>query len=167
MNYYQMHRSLDDTRGSASTHACRCGKPAKDWAYQHNAGEDELVEDGFLFSLNPDDYLPMCRPCHARLDDTGAKIGPKTSATQLRRLKEDPAFRDMRTSVAQDMTAARMQQAESDPAFKERLRAGSVRGAATVAQIRRKCQECPMTSHPIGIGKHQKATGHVGWVVVL
>lgn len=166
MNYYQMHRALDASRGKASSHHCRCGEPAQDWAYQHTAGEDELVEDGLPFSLNPDDYEPMCRSCHAELDDTGAKIGPKTRAAQLRRLEEDPAFRDLKTSVARSMTAARVERAEADPEFKEHLRAASVRGATAGAKIRRKCEECNVKSHPVGIGRHQKATGHTGWVVV-
>lgn len=163
--YWSTHRALEASQGLASSHRCRCGARAKDWAYQHTAA-DELTEDGLAFSLNPDDYRPMCRPCHAALDQTGAKIAPKTSATLRARFENDLVFREIKKGVACNMTVARVQRTEVDSEFKERLRDASIRGATTGAKARRRCLGCEMTSHPVGIGKHQKASGRLGWVTV-
>lgn len=68
--YDKAHKNLKRQRGPARDYDCRCGQPAVEWAYQFTAGDQELRDDEgrFPHSLNPDDYEPMCRPCHSTLD---------------------------------------------------------------------------------------------------
>lgn len=67
--YEQVHAGLFWERGKASDHLCGCGKKAQDWAYQHNAGEEELLCPlGRKYSENLSHYAAMCRSCHATLD---------------------------------------------------------------------------------------------------
>lgn len=53
-NHYQVNRA----RGKASDHLCRCGLKAEEWAQRHE-----------LDGKSPEDYDPMCRPCHHKYDD--------------------------------------------------------------------------------------------------
>lgn len=165
MNYYQVHRALEKLHGPARSHTCGCGEPAKDWAYLHTAGANELVEDGLPYSNDPKDYKPMCRRCHNLLDGHLTRSGVRLAQMQKDRLN-DPVFLQMKAEVAQKMTLERQARSAADPSFRESLRASSVRGARTVAGTRRRCLECGMVSHQVGLGKHQKVRGHVGWVVV-
>lgn len=78
--YIGAHALVHRVRGRAADHTCECdgrcgacpcrpsGRPAQDWAYDH-ADPARLVDPrGRMFSLDPDHYLPMCRPCHRRWD---------------------------------------------------------------------------------------------------
>ena len=67
--YAGVHNRLLLDRGKASNHACiTCRAPAVDWAY-NNKSENELTdESGRRYSVNINDYDPMCRQCHCRLD---------------------------------------------------------------------------------------------------
>ena len=67
--YKIVHQRLARERGPAKNHSCACGSQAFQWAYQYT-GDPEYrdPEGGFPFSENLDDYAPMCRSCHARLD---------------------------------------------------------------------------------------------------
>lgn len=53
-----LHQNLRRREGSACTHACvGCGGQGYDWAYQHTGPADD-----------PENYAPMCRSCHRKLD---------------------------------------------------------------------------------------------------
>lgn len=181
MTYGYVHAKMRHLLGSASTHVCRCGEPAEDWAYQHTAGDRELrAPDGTTpYSLDPDDYAPMCRPCHARFD---VENDP---ARQIRRA--DPAFREAMRERGQDVGNMKAEMMQADPEFAERMREASRRGAMTIHQrmlddpefgnrlrdvrranhaVRRRCDECGKTSSPCGMGTHQKKSGHQGWTRV-
>lgn len=69
-----MHYRVAAVRGKASDQTCGCGRPATEWAYDHADPEERWAvtpgrrEHGARYSLTPDHYLPMCKPCHQRLD---------------------------------------------------------------------------------------------------
>lgn len=76
LSYAGAHQRVRVRNGRPSEHLCACGKQAVDWAYLHNAGDEELVEylrKGLIvgwakYSPNPDHYAAMCRSCHVRFD---------------------------------------------------------------------------------------------------
>lgn len=75
--YFGIHNRVKAMHGSAADHLCvACLGPAADWAYD-NADPDERLESlpvpsGKMhdcpFSLKPEHYLPMCKPCHRKFD---------------------------------------------------------------------------------------------------
>lgn len=71
--YRAVHKQVQRTRGRASAHTCaHCTSTAAEWAYDHTdpaplvgtTARGRTVQ----YSINPDRYLPLCKPCHARLD---------------------------------------------------------------------------------------------------
>ena len=67
--YKIIHQQLTKERGPARDHLCACGSRAFQWAYRYTGNpEYRDPEGGFPFSENMDDYAPMCRSCHIRLD---------------------------------------------------------------------------------------------------
>ena len=68
--YHQIHVALRREKGRARDLQCvACGEPAIDWAYQHT-GETLICERrNSPYSMNLDDYAPMCRGCHQHLDN--------------------------------------------------------------------------------------------------
>lgn len=75
VTYGPAHTRVVRDRGSASTHLCwNCGSQAQDWAYDHNDA-DELTcqKSGRTYSADPDHYLPLCRPCHKRIDNAARR----------------------------------------------------------------------------------------------
>lgn len=69
ITYSGMHGRLRRTRGPADLKLCAdCGATASDWSYI-GGDPDELVNDfGFPFSLDPQRYVPRCKPCHIAFD---------------------------------------------------------------------------------------------------
>ena len=133
-----MHKRLRRQRGNAKDFTCPCGKPALDWAYQYTAGDQELrgVDGKGPYSVNLDDYLPMCRACHRRFD-----------------LEHDPVLRDNL-----DQGEAVKKRWETDDEYATKVR-GALLGAS---RVRVRCGTCgrEMTRGPMGM--HQKSTGHEG-----
>jgi hypothetical protein len=138
--YQQIHKTLRRLRGPASDHLCSCGTRAYEWAYQFTAGDKELrnADGSGPHSLNPDDYAPMCRPCHSRLDN-----------------EHDERMH----SLIQQGPAVREEKYKADPELLERVREAQRKSA----QRTRRCLECGWVSSPGGIGNHQKSSGHQGW----
>ncbi len=70
--YLAAHQRVYVLRGKAKQHQCKCGKPAIDWAYNHS-GIEEAVGDWYgrqaTFSLDPNQYEPLCRSCHKTTDN--------------------------------------------------------------------------------------------------
>lgn len=65
VGYVAAHQRIYADRGRADTHTCaHCGAQARDWAYDH--GGNPVV--GLKYSVNPSDYIPLCRTCHRRFD---------------------------------------------------------------------------------------------------
>ena len=69
-SYKAVHLRLRRERGRAREHSCACGKQAEHWA--HVRGENEICDDlGRLYSVDLQDYSPMCRSCHYKMDSAG------------------------------------------------------------------------------------------------
>jgi hypothetical protein len=67
------HDRVRALRGYAREHKCvECGGQARDWALSHDVEETCVApRTGRLYSLNIDDYMPMCRRCHVHYDHGG------------------------------------------------------------------------------------------------
>lgn len=63
------HKRVKTLWGKAVEHLCvQCGDQAQDWAYD-GTDPDDLPDDVYgRYSLYPEFYMPMCRPCHMRHD---------------------------------------------------------------------------------------------------
>jgi hypothetical protein len=75
--YVTAHQRIQRRRGKATEHPCaRCGEQAMDWAltgeathsepYRKRRADGSWYERLIWFSKDPDDYSPLCRPCHRR-----------------------------------------------------------------------------------------------------
>jgi hypothetical protein len=72
VSYYAVHARLHRRYGPATAHPCRmCSAPACDWAYDHGDPNEQRGEDGLVYSLDLTRYMPVCRPCHRKLDADG------------------------------------------------------------------------------------------------
>ena len=62
--YRARHDRVYRERGKARDYACgHCGNPATTWAQKHETTGD-----------SPDEYMPLCWPCHAAYDDFIGRI---------------------------------------------------------------------------------------------
>lgn len=72
ITYNSAHYRVKRLKGSASRHPCaHCGDDAFDWAMSHTAAVTYLGNtNGYpvRYSGDPEDYIPLCRPCHGRYD---------------------------------------------------------------------------------------------------
>ena len=69
--YRQAHRRIEIDRGKASQYVCVCGSTAEQWAYQHNDPNEQIgISKGKTapYSLDTNNYMPMCRSCHTSYD---------------------------------------------------------------------------------------------------
>lgn len=191
--YIEVHESLKKQYGSARSHACRCGEPAAEWAYQYT-GEGEMRDDDGRRPHTTDlaDYAPMCRSCHVRFDLEHDPVFAEALLTSLSHnareiaalRRADPVLYEEMVERGRKMGTLRGERMKTDPAFAEQQREGSRRGAMTFlermrtdldfrerisasrranALKRRRCLECGFVSNAAGIGTHQKHTGHEGW----
>lgn len=163
LTYHQAHMALTKERGLASTHPCiECKGPAYDWAYQHTC-ETPLVNDlGREYSENPDDYAPMCRGCHQKLDYAhGAFRGWKTVWA-----KRDPEFLKRHAEGARRngvKARSALREMFDDPVEGARIRARQSEGAKRGGAAQRvKCLTCGAEMNIPSLARHQKARGHSG-----
>ncbi|MBS1863036.1 MAG: hypothetical protein JSS68_15145 [Actinobacteria bacterium] len=66
VGYIGAHERIVAQKGSAKDHMCSepgCSRRAYDWSYRLHEG----------FSTVPDDYRPLCRSCHVKLDKRAKK----------------------------------------------------------------------------------------------
>lgn len=84
ISYDSAHYRCKRLWGSASNYPCvGCGEKSREWAYD-GTDPTELVglSDGrdhkggvpMRYSLWPEFYKPMCRPCHAEFDHPGTVV---------------------------------------------------------------------------------------------
>lgn len=74
LTYQQQHRRVPKARGKASNYRCVCGKPAREWSYQHHLEcPDEMTENGRPYCPHVDHYSSRCRSCHINYDMTDEK----------------------------------------------------------------------------------------------
>lgn len=71
-DYRTAHQRTAHARGKASEHTCiDCGEQAEQWAYRGD-GRYEFTghHAGYrtVWSGDPADYDPRCRPCHRKYD---------------------------------------------------------------------------------------------------
>lgn len=70
LSYTGAHKRVQAFRGKATEYVCNhCGEPASHWSVQL---ERVLVvyedHEGHPYSVEPDDYDPLCVPCHKAYD---------------------------------------------------------------------------------------------------
>lgn len=73
VGYQGMHSRVHRANGPAKDYMCPCGKPAREWAYDHEDPEEiwGMPNRGCkeaVYSLKVEHYIPMCCSCHERLD---------------------------------------------------------------------------------------------------
>lgn len=74
VGYYALHARIRSSRGPAKNHACvDCGKTARHWSY--DLGDEPIIEDGLMFSLDVNRYEPRCVRCHSAHDLEGTDRG--------------------------------------------------------------------------------------------
>ena len=70
--YGSIHSRLIRTIGPAKSFICECGEQARDWALMEKTAAIVISQSGKMkgskYSYNLDDYKPMCRRCHNRMD---------------------------------------------------------------------------------------------------
>lgn len=73
LGYFGGHRRVRRARGPVKYQLCdTCGKQALHWAHIHNTSYDD-----------PENYRPMCQPCHWVYDGTGKKSKKALTHEQL------------------------------------------------------------------------------------
>ena len=164
-----IHGELYRVFGSARNHVCPCGAPAREWAYQYTAGNQELrtPEGTGPHSLNLDDYVAMCRPCHRAFDIKNDEElvrrmkegGSRGGAARAARMQVDFEFGEKMRDALERGRSVAAERFRTDPELKERTRQAQSRAANT----RRRCDECGLISNPGGMGRHQQQSGHSGW----
>lgn len=69
VNYRSAHSRVKRRRGNATAQACfHCGLAARHWAVIHERANLRDAGLGLRYSGNPDDYIPLCVPCHSAYD---------------------------------------------------------------------------------------------------
>lgn len=188
-SYKKVHVELRRLHGPAKNHMCQCGEPAVEWAYQFTGVELRADDGSRPHSADPDDYLPMCRKCHQRLDmekDTVMAERRRNSGGFRQGLADkwaDPTFAEKMRGVLLKNSldiAERNKEPERAEAMRERGRhAGKVRAermkndpefAAQVtatlranANVRKRCNVCGLVSNSAGMGNHRRWSGHDDW----
>jgi hypothetical protein len=99
--YTAIHDRVYDEHGSANSWPCSnstCGNQAEQWALMPDALDKkyDIVHDKLIvYSSNLEDYVPLCRSCHQRLDRGGSLTHYKCGHT--REIKNTYTFPDGRT----------------------------------------------------------------------
>jgi hypothetical protein len=69
IGYTGIHMRIRSLRGPATQHSCRhCGDGAEHWAYDHGDPNAHRDDAGRLYSTDAIHCIPLCVPCHRRLD---------------------------------------------------------------------------------------------------
>jgi hypothetical protein len=63
-SYSAIHQRLKNRRGPATRYACKCGQPARQWAYTGPRSPGERLPHEACLDL----YVPMCVACHKSMD---------------------------------------------------------------------------------------------------
>ena len=144
LTYRQAHTIVWGAKGRAGDYPCiNCGDDARCWAYQHGDPGELVDEKGRPYSPNPDSYEPMCQKCHRNYD-----------------LEHDARVREAARNRGQEWGRSRTRRLGEDEDFRRKV---SETSRAAMA-IRRQCSECGLVSHPAGIGRHFKYSGHAGYI---
>lgn len=97
--YSGAHVNVTLHRGKAILHLCQCGKTAQEWALRHDAPGVQSDTNGKKFSVDPDDYRPMCYRCHRLYDKSAITHCPHGHPYDGENLIIDAGKRKCRTCV--------------------------------------------------------------------
>lgn len=157
MSSGHVHLLLRDLYGPARNHVCPCGEQAEEWAYQHTAVTVLRNRKGSPYSTDLNDYRPMCRRCHRRLDAdsyraSGHQRGLYAGALTADKVRTDPAYAAKMTANLGD----HLRLMKEDPEYRSRYR-----GYMRRTNLKRyRCQECEYENNAGNMGWHRKKTGH-------
>lgn len=168
-----VHQKLARSRGKARGHTCGCGLPAYEWAYQHTDPNPLYSEEGSVYSLDPQNYAPMCRSCHRKLDlekSLRLKESWEKNRAELTREIQQAGGRaaphpgsplDNETAVRMGRAGgtARSKRMREDPDLMRRMQDLATRNLPKGSWV---CEECGKISTRSGIGNHQKWSSHSG-----
>jgi len=181
-SYGAAHRLTYKVRGNAKEHVCMfCGDNAQEWALRselltgiHGAGRP--------YSMDPEDYHALCKPCHRRHDSTAEERQEMARYAQSHasitgfeilasRRKEDDAL-DQRLRETSRRNgeengkkgaATLVSRRAEDPELDARIR---IMIAKNTQVWNRRCLDCSRVSTPGGMAAHQRKTGHQGQEVL-
>lgn len=69
VGYGAAHERLRRRRGLATQHQCVCcGKPGREWAYDHTDPSPLIGLKGRPYSTDINRYMPLCASCHRLFD---------------------------------------------------------------------------------------------------
>lgn len=69
VSYMGVHTRLMRMKGHPDQFDCgTCGKPAKEWAYDHKDADEKPNKKGHMYSAKIEHYVPMCISCHRKAD---------------------------------------------------------------------------------------------------
>ncbi len=69
IGYAGAHCRVRRERGKAARYPCQyCRGTARGWAYGHSDLAEIRDDRGYPYSTDPTHYIPLCVPCHKRLD---------------------------------------------------------------------------------------------------
>jgi hypothetical protein len=67
--YHGAHYLVQKRRGLARRQSCiDCGRPARQWSYDHTDPNELTNSSGRQYSRDPDHYDPRCIACHRTFD---------------------------------------------------------------------------------------------------
>lgn len=76
MSYRAAHKIVSRERGAAKKRSCvDCGKPARQWSYDHTDPGELVSPDGREYSLDASYYQPRCYLCHKKFDGQHRRAG--------------------------------------------------------------------------------------------
>lgn len=153
-----VHRLLRQKFGPARDHACSCGAPAEEWAYQHTSKNELKDEKGSPYSEDLADYAPMCKRCHRNLDAdsyraNGQRNGKIGGAILAQRVKEDPEFRESITNRVRGHHVKMKTDPATKAAYREKMKETNSRTLPC---------SCGRSFNPGNLVLHTRATGHEG-----
>lgn len=123
-----------------------CGDPGADLVHH----KDEDRDHNALANL-----MGVHDACHKKHHNVGRVDGPE----RRKKISEGRTGKGLgpRSETARANMSAALTGRVLSPDTREKLR-------LAIAKQERRCETCGMTSVPAAIGRHQKYTGHSGWV---
>ncbi len=79
VGYLGAHNRVYSLKGKAADYVCECGDTAEEWAYNHSGVQERTAPPNkngyeFKYSLDPEQYVAMCKPCHTEFDSSELRL---------------------------------------------------------------------------------------------
>ena len=75
VGYFGAHARVRDRYGLAALYGCElCPHQAAEWALPPSLAAEVCPVTGLRYSLEPEDYMPLCASCHRRLDRSNPAV---------------------------------------------------------------------------------------------